>query len=1713
VKEFRNGKTLFFVVFLIFASSAQGCQYFFQFLNIYSHYPLHTDRLAPLQENILSPIDIPQAGVIPPLRNTSTPRGIINDIIGGQDQYFPGGSISIQNQFELVEDSDIYIVEQDIYIFLFEETSWTIQQMIDECNVNDSNGKFTGNESAHYVHKTTTNGTQPDPTKPSLSGSDTDGWINTTFTIPDIATLNSIGIQSDDNVTIFQLYPALNVTESRIGQDYFSYKTDRFQVSSVATFTCPDGFINDASKDDTFRQGENATAVLTAASGDTGIDNVTVALVGLYNKSDDSEITDPGSLGIQYALLGTTTNATGDIELVVNTTFSTPEGEYYFNISADFTWTSFYTENYGKITSTIANFIVQNEWDYVDIIDLQAVPSSLDPPNHNTTIVTVRVRAQYAYDTQPYYYLSDIPVTATLDSYPAGVTLTIMPGFGAASGSPGYYLTNSIGQIAYNITAEYPILYSDIVSNIEFTTNLTSLTAPIYPYSSNTYRPPHRFLRGAGDTLDTSTDNDISINPDFWVGDVQYDWSNVTNIRPGQSALVRYEVFSTQTSDTFVDVPVKIELATSIPGVTLDSNNSIAWGNYRFTDVNGYIFVKVTSTYLVTLEYIQSVPLDITVDFENDSNIRWIGNSNAITSWGWADTLQNFNKTWRTRQLTDITIDPVFNNCTISYFTTNESGDTVIRPGDNILVYFAVRDENSNLLDDVPANVSFVDYTTMKNYGVSLIIDPGLDPSPGMPLGYYNTSGGYIIFTISTEYGVTPKNLNIALKATANFEYDSQNKWYVGSKGIRPDFRSNSSYSEGSRSITIAPQYFTGYIYIPTDNPPNATLVQHNEILETEFRLRLSYSGGTVFPSIDGLNISIQINNTDPADWGMEVTPAISQDSVGSSVIFYIQINKTDLTPEDIYTLSVTADFGSLKDRIYNFTSPYPSTVPSPGTLSGVWVNGTDTTGNYSYVSTMFEVKNIDLIRVWIPSGGVTDPFHPDAGFNSATGLFEVYRNTTDITIEGTYKDNTQDPVQNKRIELYLNHTNDERILLDDDVWTDSEGKFSAVINLADRTPLKDGIKIYGEDPNPPTPREEHEAFNNTRVVSTIQFGNHNVNILNGTTVFLGESVSLTGTLHDNLGLPIDSSSSIFTTSFSELTNNIRVVGWNGTHEIGIAQVASPNAGGTYNVTYQVPYDFNLDVLTLRMNITTPGLVHYRANYTQTPINIYWDIQISNLEIYFPDNGTSTGLTNATSYLVSGLNNRDFIIRGTLEDSSGRGLGRKWINTTWNDEISPSAHPVDDIPAGYFTLDYSFPGLENGTWVWEFHHLLDNGTELSKFYNITLNWIIFDITAPTIVIISPTENLTSPGVAFLLPNDVTQITVTIEDPSDEDVSEGLDDSSVVIQINGDNNSMNQAGQDTFSYDWATPKDSLLDITYNIIIFASDVAHNWNTAGITVVFDVIAPTGTMTVQENENGYLEVDSDGFVRISGNIEANNSDTGLNFGLDEESARIFIINSQLDEIEINESIIITDNSYSYNWGIILNPDNFELLQRNGSFTGYTDWTILVTFSDLAGNDGNTSLDVNLEKSPPSIEIDKENLPEEVDKELTITVSFEDPETGIYIETLTFEILNSTNNVIYTIRYGEANFESETNSEVTLIIDSSDPSVFPTGVYTIKVQIRDNTGNLGEDISLPFTISHPSPPNPFTNIILLLVSPVLAFGGGVGIAALYERIRGLRGA
>ncbi|MFX0014682.1 MAG: hypothetical protein ACFFB2_06030 [Promethearchaeota archaeon] len=1692
MKELRIGITLFLLLVSIFAFSTQNSLYFLPFTNRDSlSSSSGTERINPLQNNFPPPTSTIHTGIIPPSSFSS--RNSISDIEDPLPQYFPGSNIHIRNQFTLAQYNathNIVIVCQIIYIFLF-ESSTDLQTMINEGNSSDPT------TSPYYVHEAITNGSHAlgwPAIVPDLILNPTVGFIDTIFQIPDSSTLANMGITSDDEVTIFQYYPAHNET-SRINIPIS--RTDNFTLSSVATFSVDaPGIINPNSGDNTFRQGEFATATLSAMSGTTPIDNVSVSCKLYF--ANDSEVTDSGffyelrEVSFPYSP-STITDLNGDLGLFLNTTYpDSPEGDYYINLTADFTGTPFYLMNSEKVITIKASFTVENEPDIVadNLFTISNVqPDPMDPPNANNTIVTIQIQAYDAYGTGA-YPLANIPVNATLDIQEVWVDIN----FGAAftPNGTGWALTDLNGEITFDITAGFPIPYELKTPIITVQADLQSNLAPIYPPGE-----PHRFVENSTGGKIVTEIRVISIDPDFWVGAI-YRISSPVSIRPGQSTELEYEV--SNAGGPTQNVPVKITSQEFIPGVTLFINETIYPRydiyDYYYTDSNGRIKVTVYTTYLTTPEYVKNIALNITADFENDTEPRWIGSTNAIIAFSATNIYANFERTWTSDIRTDdLTINPNFNNCTISYLATNES-DTIIRPGDDIAVTFQVREEGGTRLSNVYVNISL----SGSYPGVSLAIHPSSGAQDPLRADYYYTNAsGMITVIIGTIYGTTPKTLDIILDATADFENDSYSVWYVGSKGLRPDFRSNSSYSEGVGSITVAPQYFIGEISVK-GNPK--TIVPQNGTLIIDFELRLrDYNTGTrITPPailIDGVNISILINNQAPSDLNMEVTPTwkYSEDSI---VTFIIKTNNTSgIAPEGDYVINAEADYGAAQSLIYNFTY---NTVPT-GHLSGIWVNASDSDG-YSRTSQSFKVQNRDIITVLISE--VTDLFHPDAGFNSNDGLYEIYRGSTNINITGTYEDATQDPVPVDNIQILMNHSKGFEILASSVSVTD--GIFSVIVNLPPTTPLEDGIEIYGYDPTPPIPPEVRVGYNATRVVTTVDLS-HAISGFNGDSVFPGESLSIQGRLTDNLGNFIDSSIPMFQDSFSELTGRLRLVGWTGTDEVGVPFETTPNPDGSFDLSYQIPYNYTDDILFIRLNITSLGLIHYRTNYIQTTsINVYHDFQIENLEIYFPGNDSSTGLTNNSIYIVSGINNRDITIRGTLVDSIGRNLIEKQIRTTWNG--SPALGSVNAV--GYFSRDYSFSGWENNSWIWQFHHILDNGTILSSFYIITLHWEVYDETEPSITIVEPIAN-SSEGVVLLRQNDTTMIIVTVRDPDYNVVSVGLDPTTVMIIINGTSDTMVSSDNTTFSYMWDTSDP--VDGFYIITIQVSDLANNTNQTEIMIVFDVKLPTGTIEALANSEGYLIIDHEtGNAVISGKIEDKSSITGWNFGIDNVSARFYILNTQRGILMVNSSIFISENSYSYDWGIIFNPDDFEQLERNGSFVGYEEWTLRITFSDLAGNSNQTEIIVKLDNTQPSLSI-KDELPDNIEKNLVLNITYEDQHSGIYIESLSIQLLNSTKAFVngYTFYSGDNNFIAVSESEATIDFDLSG---LKKGKYFVRVVIFDNTGNKKEIISDSFNFTPPSPPsNPLINIILVVLSPILAFGGGVGIAALYERIKGIRSA
>jgi len=1544
LKKVQHVTTFLLFSLLLIAFSTQITMHLYQ-IDLYSSpYSSSGEKYVfPLRKKGPMPIIPPGYGIIPLSGDRRNPFA---SIVSPEPEYFPGESIRVRNRFEPPEFAGTSkegwaLVQQEIIIFLSEDGTRPdpLNTTIHSSWVSD-----------HWIKNTTTNGVPenyPDPGA-AISSDINHGIIDTTFTIPDINTLDTkYGIQPGELVEIYQYYPSGNETSWMQDLDPFGF-SDPFTFSAYASLSSQ-GLVNDASTDETFRQGENATATLKAQSGLIDVENVSIS-VTLYDSIDN--VIANGTDNIWYYLRdesgnpNTTTNVNGELTLIVNTSYPvSPEGTYYFNVSGDFRWTIYNTSNYDgadPVTNwdnITIGFTIENKMDIVTLNYISALPKGeypgdppLDPPNANITIVRFQAVATYAYGGT--YNPVNLPVNATLENKPSGVNLTVANGF-SSSGFWGY--TDSSGFIEFNITVNFPYLWYDIISNFKAIADLQSTSAPTYPPS-----PPHRFMRNSTNGINATASQQISIDPDFWLGDTALYSINTTAIRPGEAARVEFIVFSANDpTKKFNDVPVNITLTESITGVTLNVISLQDRPGYYLTDSSGILVVDVETT-ISTSKTIQTINFTVTLDFENDSQDQWIGNQHYANN-----SFANFNITWRVKT-----------------------------------------------------------------------------------------------FKMTT-----------------------------------PPFE-----------LTIDPQYFIGNItYPPT---VNATRIQQNETLQIDYGLNLEFfnTGDLVYPSINGVNISILINGTTPSAWDMTVTPATFQFSSASSVTFYIETNSS--TPEEAdYYITAAADFATAQSLTYNISH---DSVPG-GELPGIWVNSSYPDG-YSYLNFSFKVKNVERITTNIKS--VSDPIHVDEGLKPS-GYWEVYRDSTTITIEGIYKDSGGDPLS-RPITISYNYTvasvTHTRFLAND--ATDSYGLFETSFTLSGvTTPLLD-ITIYAWDSSNPSIQEDRVGVDNIRVVSTTNL-NYAVSGVKGDALYIGQTISVSGQLTDDQGDVINK-----TNEFTS-PDRLSLVGWNATtkQEVGIKDFTGIDINGRYTLNYQVPGSFIGDELYINLSVTTgPNLLHYRPINASRSFNIYRGYKVGSLQLH-PNNGSSSGISvnPGNTYLIRGIDLRTFSVSGEIQDLKGRTLNYKTIRHTWN--LNQNSTDVNSV--GGFSLQYSFPGWNNITVVWSLEHILDNGTILPTTFSLTLIWEVYDTTAPTLDIISPIyyDNTIpdQPIITYIL---------NVTDPNylNGYVSGGLDNTSVTIWINGTDHNMIQGAGSLFSYNW-TPSDTTDGVKYNITVSARDLGNLKGTTGtIWTVIDVVYPKVIINVDENDNNYVVVKENGNVTISGTITDADSITGWNSGVDNASVRILIhLPGKNDTAFLNESVLVTLNDYSFEWIVFVIVN--DLPSRVPAFT-IERWDITLICRDNAGNERRETKTIKLDNQAPYLVIDNvAEWPERIDEELNITVSFYDyaSQTGIWIDTLRFElVLNETGEVIETINYDDSRINM-TDSGAILILNVSG---LENDLYYVRVIICDNTGNKGV-ISEFFTVHHPG--IPFDLLYYIILAP-FALGGGFGLAVLYERLKASRG-
>jgi hypothetical protein len=1559
LKKFQNFRTLLLFSLLLIAFSVQISIHLSQIdLNSYLFSSSGEKDVFPLRKDNPLPIIPSGYGIIPLSGDLRKPFASIEN---PKPEYIPGDTIRVKNRFEPPDFNDTSkegwaLVQQDIMIFL--STNGTRP---DPLNMT-TNASWVND---HWRINGTTNGTPfYGEGAPAITNETTHGVLDITFTIPDIITLkDQYKIIPGDLVEIYQYYPSGNITSQMQGLDPFGFP-DTFNLTAYASFSAPDYIKQDETEggNSRLRQGDNGSTTLYARWGTTPVPNVIVNAT-LHNASDDAVITN-GSYGTWFYLQDETTgnpdnstDASGNLKLFLDTTYpTTPEGTYYFNVTGNFTGTGYNTSYYEStglnIDFTYVNFTIANDMDTVTIELISAKgyttnkdiseTEDLDPPNENITIVTYRVTATNYY-TGTDYYPAGVPVNATLDIFPLGVTLSID---GSTNGSAYWAVTDTSGYVKFNITAEFPTAFNEAIVNITAVANFVNNFSPNYPPS--TYGRLHRFMQSNDPTnrVNASASYLISIDPDFWVGEVDIIYINTTEIRPGESAKLVFKVFSSQSEPgtIFEKVPVNITLDPLINGavVTVINPDPYIVGYYYYTNASGMIEIEISTDIGATPASVQPVIFNATVDFENDSNARWIGSQH----FGYNDFTE-FDKTWHTTTL----------------FSNN---------------------------------------------------------------------------------------------------------------------------------LDIDPQYFIGEIFLPGGSP-NATRIQQNETIQYEFGVRLIDKDGVpVAPSsiINGINISILINGSATQGTNYtEVVEGFSQNSSLSIVIFTIKTNVSGETPEADYNITAIADFGAAKSLIYNFTHP---TVPGDE-LPGKWVNGTDSVNQISKLTSFFTVKNIDRITTYIES--IVDSTHSDAGKSGE--YYEVYRGTTRITVNGTYKNLKQEPIGDRNITISLNYTQGASTIIVPlvNMNTYSNGSFRASFNLSTSLPLKDTTIFTRDTGTPaPDPQEDRVGIEKVRLMSEVNL-NYAISGVSGNALYLGQQISVSGQLRDDQNVVI--------TNITEFSGRLSLLGWNATEkqQEGAEDTTGIDINGYYNLNYLVPVDFSGDELYINLSVTAgPNLEHYRPINIGTPYNIYRGIKISSLQLH-PNNGTSIPVNSGQTYLIRYVDLRNFSISGVLLDLKDRPLRDKTIRHTWN--LNQNSTDVNSV--GGFSLQYSFPGWNNITVVWSLEHILDNGTILSTIFSLTLIWEVYDITAPTLEILSPiyynNTVLNQPTITYIL---------NVTDPGylTGYVSGGLDNSSVTIWIDGVPNLMIPGVGYQFSYPW-TPTNTADGTIYNITLSARDLGGLQNTTGtIWTVIDVKEPTVTIDIADvvNENGYIIVNpEDGTVIISGTITDSGSITGWNSGVDNASVRILIhLPDEIDTADLNESVMVTLNDYSFEWTVFLIVN--DLPSRVPEFTT-EGWDITLICMDNAGNEGRETKRIKLDNQAPYLVIDNvAEWPERIDEEFNITVSFHDyTKSGIWNETLRFELVeDETDDVIETIYYDDPRI-NKTDNGVILFLHVSE---LKNGLYYVRVSIFDNTGNEGV-ISEFFTVRHPGPP--FDLLYYIILAP-FALGGGFGLAVLYERFKTSRG-
>lgn len=1116
----------------------------------------------------------------------------------------------------------------------------------------------------------------------------------------------------------------LNYTIDFDGTGYTTGTLNNTKENSVLFQVTPAAYVIDSdpinlkSGNSTARIGESLNFSLFAVARSSSVGGLPVDITLTYE--DGTPIPDPSVIGITFKnSSGSTqleTDPFGDIVIIINTSIAlTPAATYNLTYSLDYSPP--YSGEEGSIVKGSFLFRIVDAKDVGVISFIQATPTPpVDPPELHPrssplqTNITYQVVFTDAFD-ESTYTVPNIPVMLSMSEYSAGTTAFINNGF-SNNGSTQWALTNSTGFVEFYVNTSFPLQFLDTTITINATAAFDAIVAPIYDVLDVPTNYHYFMKSNEGTSTDISEIRTISVDSEFSVCTLDFTGTNTTSdeIRPGEDMEIVFMVLDQQLNPVS-GVPVNVSLTSSIPGLSLTGYaafNPIYNLTHHYSSAAGNITVFLSSTYLVTPEVRTAITFAIKADFLFDGSETNIGEYHSDT-----DTWANYENSWSTLSLPNsIFIDPNFDEATISLLSVNDS-DQVIRPGDNITLTYIVRNSTSSPLKDIPVKIELNEDYAGLGIQISIFNLVNNPATVGLP-GYYNTSdSGTIIILLETSLTLTPYDQDIYLKGVADFTAISHDgtpysKWLVGTEPSTSNFRSAMSYSNltAISHISVDPQYLYAEIIIQgIPNNPTVSRVQQTESLSVTFEV--SPLAGTISSGWDNVKVTLYINDTDGSDNFMQIVGGQEKYTNDNLVKYTIDTNVSGATPEGIYNIVAQVDYLNDESTIYNITHP---TVPS-GELLGVWLRGTDH-NEYDNTSFVLTVKNQDTLRVNVKS--VNDLSHTDEGLSN--GFWEVYRGTTRIYLNGTYKDISLDPVQGRTLEIRFRYTtggdtSTNHTITGATATTDSSGNFE-VDFLLDASLIINDLEIFAEDTS--TAEEAQVSVSNIRLVSQIditdmQLFRSGSNLLGTNYVHAGESFRVNGTTRDEFGNIVTD---------SELDNHIVFSGWNGSTIWGDFINTSV---GSYNEFYEIPANYASTIFYIRVNITDDGSVtHYRTTYNEKLINIYQNIGF-NLSVWIEGAYNDSYITNTTINVENiGLQliRIDLVLFDNLTKNP---LADKTVIITWKDD-SPIIITVDqngEYSGNYYLNegdDYS--NISMYTVV----HQTDNGTALTPSTSLSFDW-------------------------------------------------------------------------------------------------------------------------------------------------------------------------------------------------------------------------------------------------------------------------------------------------------------------------------------------------------------------------------------------------------